>query len=88
MRKFDARQVPEQDAVRMQRALGRTGRARCVDINAGSSVEVSTGVKYRGRTRERLEQAFGAVAGTVDREHQCGQRVRMSVQLRETLRVG
>jgi hypothetical protein len=88
MRKLDARQVPEQDAVRMQRALGRTGRARRVDHQRRIIGRCVGRRESRRRTRERLEQAFGAVVGTVDREHQRRQCVTDAAELREALRVG
>ena len=90
VRHLDTRHVTEQDAMRVQRALGLAGGAGGEDHQRGIVRRHVGRRELIGRARDRLVQAERALARTVDREHQRELRQRRARfgELREPLRVG
>ena len=88
VREFDAGEMAEQHAVRVQRALGRAGSAGGVDHQRGV---IGAGTRRReiaGGARQRGVKVFRAARGAVEREHEIEAERRVAGELRQSLRVG
>ena len=90
VRQLDAGQVPDQDAMGVQRAFGLAGGARRVDHHRRIVGGRFDGGEIGRGPRQQIGKAPGAIAGAVDRQHARELR-RLAAdagELGKTLRVG